>query len=99
MLTSVQLSIKDPDGGLSKAQPDITIREAALNDLNPSNTALYTMTYPGTLTTGTKTFVAPADATLAANTHYFVHIANNNTRDNQRFGVEVTQVNSNDSWQ
>ena len=57
----------------------ITIREPSGD--NPSNTVLYPLTNPSNLGTGTgtKTFTAPANSTLATGTDYFVHIEYSNT--------------------
>ena len=91
LVEEVRLLIGTPPGGnLSSANPRITINTPnAGNAANPGS-QLYRFTNPGTLANGERTFTAPANATLDANTTYFIVIRNMNTLPSQVFGIRTT---------
>ena len=91
-LENVALVIRAESGStLSEAQPIVTIREPASgNANNPSDTVLYTLTSPSSLRDGVQTFTAPDDATLDANSDYFIVMENASTGTDQTYGLEFS---------
>ena len=95
-LQSVQLDYKTVPSNLDDLT--VTIREAdSNNSSNPSNTVLHTLTNPATLVVGTNTFTAPANATLATGTDYFVHSSYPDSNADNLPIVNVTSAEDEDS--
>ena len=92
-LEEVKISLTDV--GVNSV-PVITIN--AGNGVNPG-TVLYNLTNPANLLSDTNIFTPPADATLSADTNYFVVMENSNTDNNNagRYGVVLTSDNSEDN--
>ena len=92
-LEEVKISLADVG---ANSVPVITINAA--NGVNPG-TVLYNLTNPTNLLSDTNTFTPPADATLSADTNYFVVMENSNTDNNNagRYGVVLTSDNSEDN--
>ena len=92
-LEEVKISLIDVG---ANSVPVITINAA--NGVNPG-TALYNLTNPTNLLSGTNIFTPPADATLSADTNYFVVMENSNTDNNNagRYGGVLTSDNSEDN--
>ena len=92
-LEEVKISLTDVG---ANSVPVITIN--AGNGVNPG-TVLYNLTNPTNLLSGTNIFTPPADATLSADTNYFVVMENSNTDNNNagRYGVVLTSDNSEDN--
>ena len=69
VLTSIELQVHTaPANGTLT----VSVREADGQD--PSDTVLYPLTNPSNLGTGLRTFTAPANSSLSAETTYFVHM-------------------------
>ena len=92
-LEEVKISLTDVG---ANSVPVITINAA--NGVNPG-TVLYNLTNPTNLLSDTNTFTPPADATLSADTNYFVVMENSNTDNNNagRYGIVLTSDNSEDN--
>ena len=92
-LEEVKISLTDVG---ANSVPVITINAA--NGHNPG-TVLYNLTNPTNLLSDTNTFTPPADATLSADTNYFVVMENSNTDNNNagRYGIVLTSDNSEDN--
>ena len=92
-LEEVKISLTDVG---ANSVPVITIN--AGNGVNPG-TVLYNLTNPTNLLSDTNTFTPPVDATLSADTNYFVVMENSNTDNNNagRYGIVLTSDNSEDN--
>ena len=92
-LEEVKISLTDVG---ANSVPVITINAGI--GVNPG-TVLYNLTNPANLSSDTNTFTPPADATLSADTNYFVVMENSNTDNNNagRYGVVLTSDNSEDN--
>ena len=67
VLTSIELLVHR-----APANGTLTVSVRQASGQGPSDTVLYTLTNPSNLGTGLRTFTAPANAGLSANTTYFV---------------------------
>ena len=84
-LTSLVLRVTGANGGLR-----VAIHEADGSD--PASTSLYDLIGPSSLSTGLTTFTAPAGASLAADSNYFVVIRNGGYSPESK----IRRVSSND---
>ena len=91
-LAGVQIAVENVTGNsLALAVPVVTLREPASgNAASPSDTVLYTLTHTGTLTEGNVFFEAPANATLAKDSDYFIVMANASTYATGRYAVSAS---------
>ena len=88
ILTSIDLSIEDAPDDWDTVT--VTIRYPT------STTALYTLTNPAALSTGTRRFSAPAGAILGPDTDYWVVIANDDS-DADDFELHTTDSDGHDA--
>ena len=72
-------------------------RDPAMARRGNPNASLHTLTNPGSFTGGTMTFSAPASATLAKETDYFVVLENTATSVHERYDLDSTASNAEDS--
>ncbi len=69
VLTSIELQVHT-----APASGTLTVSVRGADGQDPSDTVLYTLTNPNNLGTGLRTFTAPANSSLSAETTYFVHM-------------------------
>ena len=78
---------------------DVTVRQnATQNNMNVPGTVLYTLANPSNMGTGYQEFWFPANATLAPNTRYFVHITYPTTQGNARWNVTDDDDEDDDTY-
>ena len=78
---------------------DVTVRQnATQNNMNVPGTVLHTLTNPSNMGTGYQEFWFPANATLAPNTRYFVHITYPTTQGNARWNVTDDDDEDDDTY-
>ena len=88
--------------GLSGSGTDVLVRVTPADGTTPDESdpsKIITLTTPSTLTYGhaINTFTAPAGATLAANTTYFVVITNVAIDDGPEMNISVTEADADDA--
>ena len=91
-LTSIELKIANA------FTAGVTVSLWSENSSNQPNSAIFTFTNPSDITTatGTKSFTAPVNTVLLANTRYFIHIQRI-TASGIPGGIEATESTSDDS--
>ena len=92
----VYLGTQDFDGGCS-ATGSVAVSIYSNNAQNEPGSKLYTLTAPGTLTSGDfNTFTAPSNATLSPDTDYHVHVAVTSEDTNTDWCLGITLSTSED---